>query len=519
MLMGRGLCACCAYALAPTVGRSAFLCEETAVAAPTQKRGATMLGRFSSSGRIQIDGATVVDPRDGSLHPDMSVRMAGDRIVEIVGGARCPSPGPDRIDASGKFIVPGYNDMHSHALELADPSGSLALMLAEGVTGFRQMSGSPELLAARRANRLGLGDAAPALLEAPGTILTPLNANSAKAAAEEVRSQKEQGADFVKMVFASPEVFFAAVAEARRVGVPILGHLQEGVNAAAASRAGFRTIEHLGVGSAIWVGCSTAEAELGAESRGPSIIGLPPFRLPRFVQRLLLKRLRRFLINPAAFARPADVARLGRALDTFDHSKAEALAARFVRDGSWQVPTLVRLRSQELADAPEYEHDLSLVYMPPENVTAWRAVTKRFGQLPNAMRATYRAAYPRQRALTKLLADAGVRMMTGTDGGTLWGPGLTLRQEFEELAAAGLSPLDILRMTTLNAAEYLGRTDRMGTVAIGRQADLVVLEANPLDDVRNLHRIAGVVRAGVHWSAEELAALKARVAAGQGILR
>jgi hypothetical protein len=73
----------------------------------------------------------------------------------------------------GKFVVPGYNDMHSHALNLADPSGSSALMLAEGITGFRQMSGSPALLKKRREDALPIGPAAPALLEAPGTILTP----------------------------------------------------------------------------------------------------------------------------------------------------------------------------------------------------------------------------------------------------------------------------------------------------------------------------------------------------------
>ena len=525
-MMGRGLCACCAYALAPAAGRpapagrSAFACQEASLAAPAPAtdRRAAMPGRSGPAGRLRIDGATVVDPRDGSYQRDVSVRIEGGRIVEVAQGASSPSPAPDRIDASGKFIVPGYNDMHSHALELDDPSGSLALMLAEGVTGFRQMSGSPDLLSARRADRLGIGDAAPALLEAPGTVLTPFNAGSPKAAAREVRLQKEQGADFAKMVFASPEVFFAAVAEARRVGRPILGPRQEGVAAAGAPRAGFRTIEHLGTGGTIWVGCSTREDELKAESRGRSPLRAPPFRLPRFVQRLILRRLRRFLINPAAFVPPADVERMGRAMDSFDPGKAEALAARFVADGSWQVPTLVRLRSQELAEAPEYERDPSLAYMPPGNVTAWRAVTERFRRLPDATRATYRAAYPRQQALTKLLADAGVRMMTGTDGGTLWGPGLTLEQEFEELAAAGLSPLKILQMATINPAEYLGRTDRMGTVEAGRQADLVVLDADPLADVRNLHGIAGVVRAGAYRSRQDLEALKARVAAGQGVL-
>ena len=107
--------------------------------------------------------------------------------------------------------MPGYNDMHSHALNLGDPSGSLALMLAEGVTGFRQMSGSPALLRKRRDNTLPIGPAAPALLETAGTILTPLNAGSTEAAAAEIRRQHAQGADFVKMVMAAPDVFMAAV--------------------------------------------------------------------------------------------------------------------------------------------------------------------------------------------------------------------------------------------------------------------------------------------------------------------
>jgi imidazolonepropionase-like amidohydrolase len=95
-------------------------------------------------------------------------------------------------------------------------------------------------------------------------------------------------------------------------------------------------------------------------------------------------------------------------------------------------------------------------------------------------------------------------------------PGLTLRQEFGELAKAGLSPLKILQMTTTDPADYLGRRDSMGTVEPGRDADLVVLDANPLDSVENLHQINAVVRAGKHYSAADLAALKAKVAASAG---
>jgi hypothetical protein len=115
----------------------------------------------------------------------------------------------------------------------------LARMLADGVTGFRQMTGSPEFLKERRDGTLPIGKDAPALLAMPGSILTPFNARSPDTVTEEIREQKNQGADFIKVGLVSPDVFFAAIAEGKRVGLPVLGHLQEGVDAAQASRAGF----------------------------------------------------------------------------------------------------------------------------------------------------------------------------------------------------------------------------------------------------------------------------------------
>jgi imidazolonepropionase-like amidohydrolase len=189
-----------------------------------------------------------------------------------------------------------------------------------------------------------------------------------------------------------------------------------------------------------------------------------------------------------------------------------------VADDTWHVPTLVRLRTEELADAPEYATDPFLRYMSKRRIATWRSVTRRFARRSEATRRTYRETYPMQLQLARRLAQAGVRMMTGTDGGWLSAPGLTLHEEFGQLADAGFSPLEILRMTTTNVANYLGRRDSMGTVEPGRNADLVILDANPLDSVANLSRIAGVVRAGRHHPRHELDALRDRVAAGRGQL-
>lgn len=258
------------------------------------------------------------------------------------------------IDATGRFAIPGFNNMHMHVIDQPDSASVLARMLADGVTGFRQMTGSREFLEERRNGTLPIGKDAPALLVMPGSLLTPFNAGSADSVTGEIRQQKNQGADFIKVGLVSPDVFFAAIAEGKRLGLPVLGHLQEGVDAAQASRAGFRSIEHLGPGTSIWITCSTEEAVLLADAAEHPAVKAPPIRVPGFVQEMLMKHLRKRLINPAAFDDAAYTARLQRAFDTYSEAECRALATIFVANQTWNVPTLVRLRTQELADSPEY---------------------------------------------------------------------------------------------------------------------------------------------------------------------
>jgi hypothetical protein len=312
-----------------------------------------------------------------------------------------------------------------------------------------------------------------------------------------IETQKEEGADFIKVALVSPEVFFAAIAQAKRVGLSALGHLQEGVDAGEASDAGFKGIEHLGPGDSIWIACSSDQARFEADAAKHPAIKAPPFKIPSFIEKLAMGRVRKILINPAAFEKPEDAARLQKAFDTYSEAKCRALAARFVRNGTWNVPTLARLRTQYLADSPEYQTNALLETLSPEAVKQWGEVTERFEKLPAPMRATFREAYLRDLALTKLLDAAGVSMMTGTDdGGQV--PGQSLHQEFDELGVAGLGLLRILQMTTLKPAEFLGRTASMGTIDVGKNADMVLLDGNPIESVQNLHRIHGVVRAGFY---------------------
>jgi hypothetical protein len=463
-----------------------------------------------------LRGVTVVDTRDGSLTPGVDVAVTRKGITSI--GPASDQAALGAVDVSGKYLIPGYLEMHAHPLESKDPAGSLELMLAYGITGFRQMSGSPKLLGQRAAGNLPLPKDSPALLALPGTVLSPLNADTDAAAVATVAEQHGAGADFIKVAFVAPDVFFAAQAEANRLGIGILGHLPVNIDVIRASREGMRSIEHLGPGLGILAACSSDEAGVRATLAAQRPLKLPSSRIP-FMDRVVATMIKKIAVNPTKLSRPADVELMRHAVGTFDHGKAKALAAHFVADGTWQCPTLIRKRTSQLCDAPEYRTEENLRYVADSTVKTWSAAADTFAKRPAGERAAFREEFALQLRVTKLFDEAGVKMLAGSDAsGAVWEiPGYALHQEFDLLAEAGLSPLRILQMTTLNGAEFLGRTDTMGTVEVGKQADLVLLDANPVEDVKHLHGVSGVVRGGRYYSAAALGDLKRRVASAKSV--
>jgi len=463
-----------------------------------------------------LRGVTVVDTRDGSLTPDMDVTVTGDRIASIAPASGGPAIGA--VDVAGKYLVPGYLEMHAHPLESKDPGGSLELMLAHGITGFRQMSGSPKMLEQRAAGTLPLPQDSPALLALPGTVLSPLNAGTDAVAVATVAEQHAAGADFIKVGFVPPDVFFTAQAEANRLGIPILGHLPVNIDVIRASREGMKSIEHLGPGLGILAACSDDEAGVRATLAAQRQLKLPSARIP-FMDRVVARLIKKIAVNPTRLSRAADVELMQHAVGTFDQGKAEALAARFAADGTWQCPTLIRKRTSQLCDAPEYRNEENLRYVCDRMVKTWTASADAFAKRPASERAAFREEFALGLRVTRLFDEAGVKMLAGSDAcGAIWEiPGYSLHQEFDLLAEAGLSPLRILQMTTLNGAEFLGTTASMGTVEVGKQADLVLLDANPVENVKHLHDVAGVVRAGRYYSAAALGDIKRRVAAAKSV--
>jgi imidazolonepropionase-like amidohydrolase len=455
--------------------------------------------------RVVLQGVTVVDVSDGSLAPDRSVVIEGGRI-ERIAAASAPLDvgGAQVVDARGRFLVPGYVDMHAHPLNAPDPTDNLRLMLAAGITGYRQMSGSPQQLQARGEGRLDHAEG-PRLLALSGTILTDSLAPTPEAARAEVRRQQAQGADFIKSVGLSRAGFLASLDEARKIGIPYTGHIHSDVDVREAT--GMRSIEHLGALEAMLLSCSDDEtairkaiAEMEPE---PPQVGPGPADMA--------ETLARFIANPLLPTPQAQFAIQRRVLDSYDEGRCRALAAKFVADGTWQVPTLLRLRTMAIPTDPAYRDDPNLRYVPPATRAMWTGLADQFAtRIAPADQEMLERFFDLLLQVTQLLQEEGVPLLAGSDaGGSQWViPGVSLHQEFDLLAEAGLTPLQVLQAGTLNAARFLGLEQILGTVEPGKDANLVLLEADPLADVANLHRIAGVVRAGAYHPQSALRDMK-----------
>ncbi|MEY8097181.1 amidohydrolase family protein [Falsihalocynthiibacter sp. S25ZX9] len=448
---------------------------------------------------VIIQNVTVVDTLTGDETPNMSIVIEGNLIAAVSPSDKTTGAASDVIiDGSGLFAVPGYNDMHSHALTSGDSATNLRVMLANGVTGYRQMSSAAELLA-------GFGDKrgvaeGPDLLALSGAILTGGNVRTPEQAVEEIAAQKAAGADFIKILVENPQVFVAALDAAEALEIPIAGHFPPSVSAETAAAHGMDTMEHLGPRESLLLSASSQEDELRtliANAPPPPPPSAPP--TPAFYERLIA--------NPIPSTSPQQFASMFAMADSYDTDKAATLARMLKEHNVWQVPTLIRLRTMNHGDDPHYSEDPNLVFVTDEQRALWQSIAAGFAaSLPEGAKVELDRMYDAQMKLTLQMAQEGVPMLAGSDYGGQWlVPGFSLHQEFAELAKAGLTPLQILQMTTLNAGQFLDRD--MGQIAAGMAADLVLLSADPLADVANLNQIEGVVESGTYLDRAALDAL------------
>jgi imidazolonepropionase-like amidohydrolase len=420
---------------------------------------------------------TVIDATGAPARPDMTVVVVDKRIVGL-GKSRHVRPplGATIVPARGKYLIPGLWDMHVHTVFgdwlPANERVTLPLFVANGVTGVRDMGSDLNVIKKWRseieAGRL-LGPRiimAGPMLDGPAPAF-PASAPVANAAdgRRVVDELKAQGVDFIKIQSLIPrDGYFAAADEAKKVGLMFVGHVPDAVRASEASNAGQRSIEHF---TGIFEGASSIEDQL---IKGPKSVG--------------------------------------QKVSTFDPDRARSLIALMAKNQTWQVPTLVWERGQWLVDDIDLTHDPLVKYAP----AAWtgrtwpmfvREIIATMDTDPLPVRQHF---VQMELDMTLAMFRAGVPFMAGTDtaAGVHVFPGFSLHDELGLFVRAGLTPMQALQTATRNPALFLNRLVDMGTVEKGKRADLVLLDANPLEDIANTRRIRAVVLAGRYFARPDL---------------
>ncbi len=443
-------------------------------------------GAAAQEPALVLDGVTVIDVESGRTSPGLSVLIEGNRITGLDrrSNLRIPS-GARVVEATGKFLIPGLWDMHVHTA-FGDwfPGGrdiALPLFVANGITGVRDMGGELDVLLEWR-KAIGEGSLLGPRMVICGPMLDgpkPRFPSSVPVATPEdgrraVRDLANRGVDFIKLQSLIPRDAALAIAdEARKAGIPFAGHVPDAVRAADMSSAGQKSFEHL-IG--IFEGSSPLEDEFLKGDKSP-----------------------------------------GRFLRSFDEARFAALSALLARNRTWQCPTLVWERGGNLIEERDLAHDPLAKYAP----ASWRDGTwKRFfeqvtGEFNVDDLPTRKRFVAKELEVVAALHRAGVPFLAGTDtvAGVHVFPGFSLHDELGLLVMAGFTPLEALRSATLLPAEYLSMSDRLGRVETGKMADLVLLDANPLDDIGSTRRIRAVVANGRFFSRADLDALLSAVEA------
>lgn len=472
--------------------RRGFLAGTAAVAA-----GATVLGTgtaVAKAGRAAAGGtaythATVIDPGTGRVLRDRTVVVRGTRITAV--GYDVPR-GVEVVDLRGKYVIPGLADMHTH--QVGDERIWPALYVANGVTTIREMSGSPDVYAARARIESGalLGprmiaasniiDGSPTLWD-PNLIAVEVAGTPAEGR-ESVRRVAANGADFVKVYSRlHPDTHRAVADEARRHGLTIAGHLPDEVPATRASEIGQRSFEH---SHSMALAVSSQDAEIRRRLR--SISTAEGDYNAWFDQ-----------YHPIEWL----------AHDTFSPTRAAVVFGTLRHNRTRVVPTLAM---HNVLDHPDdvSPDDPRLKYLPADTLAVYDYVLDalyRPRRTPED-KAQQPALFRYRQRFAAAMIRAGVPVMAGTDTGTPYCfPGFSLHDELELMVRGGVTPLEALRTATTEPARFLGRPGELGTVRPGAIADLLVLDANPLADIRNTQRIHSVSIRGRYIGPDERAGL------------
>jgi hypothetical protein len=402
---------------------------------------------------IAIERVSVIPMDRERVLADHTVLVRDGRIAEIGPAGRITVPSSaTRVDGQGQYLMPALAEMHAHV-----PSGPAAgqaervlfLYVANGIGTIRSMLGDPSHFQLRQ--RAGRGEIVAPTMYLSGPSFSGQTVQTPDDATERVLEQKRAGYDLLKIhPGVQRPVFDALAAASGRESIRFAGHVPVDVGLQRALDTRYWTIDHLD-------GYVEALARPGA----------PEAQL--------------FGIN---------------LVDHVDESRLPSLVAATRAAGTWNVPTQILLEHWYGPEDPDTMRKWpEMRYANPAEVDQWVATKRKFTE---AYSADHRARYlALRRRIIKALHDGGAGLLLGSDAPQTWNvPGFSVHREIATYVAAGLTPYQALATGTRNIAEHLGTLDRTGTVEAGKRADLVLLDGNPLQDISNTSRIAGVMIGG-----------------------
>jgi imidazolonepropionase-like amidohydrolase len=427
----------------------------------------------STQETLALVGVSVVDVETGQVHPNQTVLIAGRQIAAVASDGTIDLPPATKVvEGKGKFLIPGLWDTHVHLTPFGE--AVLPLFVAYGVTAVRDAGSTGLIFGWRRqvaaGERLGprIWTSGRMLAQARGADPGPEweRLDSSAAARPVLVRRRSEGADFLKIQdsFMDSVLWSAIAAEAATQRLSVMGHAPVDLPLAVAIRQGLRSIEHT--------------------------IGLP-LALSASEQQLR-KRVMSARSDSARWATlyEADV----EALNTLDSSKLASIATFMRERGVALSPNLTDSRAMATAASGRWNDDPRLAMIPPAVRELWRGMAA--ASTPGNTR-NLQQLYQRIPAIVLALHRAGVTILAGTDAWAIYDfPGSDLHNELWHLVEAGLTPLEALRTATLAPARFLKVADSLGSIRPGKLADLVLLDGNPLVDIRNTGRIAGVVANG-----------------------
>ncbi len=438
-----------------------------------------------------IASVAVLTMEQEELLADSDVLICGTRIRALgPSGSLVLPPGTRRIEGRGQVLMPGLTDGHIHLFAVSD----LEVDLGWGVTTVRNMFGSPLSLNLR--DRIHDGalwgprmiTAGPIIDGDPAVWPGSVAVSTAEAARKVVAEQVAAGYDFIKVYSRlEPEPFFAAIAAAKQAGVRVGGHVPESVPLVYAVVGGIEFIEHLTGYLKALQGPQSPWSRLSPAERA----GLDGYESTRLL------------------------------VEGFDPPRLLVVAGWMKERGVWNIPTFVVIEritaSAEQKEKWTQEHP-AMKWVSPMARAMWNPKNdfRLRDATPEQLAARHRSA-ELHAPIVKALFDAGCELMLGTDTPNPFVfPGYSVHEELERFVAAGLTPYQALATATVNAARFLGLETTIGRIAPGLDADLVLLEASPLEVIANTKRIAGVMTRGRWLDRTELDRRLAAVAKASG---